>query len=166
MDATRSKDQVAPLPETALPRCRDDLADDSATCCLLMIELIDHQLELVLVSPLPERSLAAIENPTGVLADAACFKRELSLNLRHGVLKRAAEVGERLVVPVLSVVAVSIRDDDLFGVSPNDEVRVVGHHENLSVTLALHQVRHNRVEDRAAVEVVLRLIDQQRPGLF
>ena len=53
-------------------------------------------------------------------------------------------------------------NDDLVGVSVDDEVGVVGDHDYLSLTFGRLEQRDEFVVDRLRVEVLLRLVDDQR----
>ena len=52
--------------------------------------------------------------------------------------------------------------DDEFGIAQNRNVRVVGGEHELSASLFFPDARHNAFGDEAVVQVVLRLIDDER----
>ena len=75
------------------------------------------------------------------------------------VLKRSSEIVELLITRIGTICSVSIRHDDLLGVCTNYQVRIVTHHDNLPFLLPRRQISDKHIVDRAAVEVILRLID-------
>ena len=118
------------------------------------------------VAPKSRRQRLAFKSHTqtpGTLSECvfAAFKDVADGFAHLRILKSASLIGNAWQSAVSMRPGIS--DDDLVGVGIDDEVGIVGHHDYLAFFLGDDKERDELVENGLRIQVLFRLIDDERP---